>query len=48
LKIHTYFPISGSFSLKGVIDPAVGVVQKNGEVDRLSEIGDIPKGKLYQ
>lgn len=38
----------GSFSLKGVIDPAVGVVQKTGEVDRLSEIGDIPKELVRQ
>lgn len=38
----------GSFSLKGIIDPAVGLVKKTGDIDKLSDISDLPKELVRQ
>ncbi|KAL5268207.1 hypothetical protein ACHWQZ_G002164 [Mnemiopsis leidyi] len=38
----------GSFSLKGVIDPAVGLVGPSGKIDRLSDVSDVPKELIRQ
>lgn len=38
----------GSFSMKGIVDPAVGLVQKTGDIDNLSEISDIPRELVRQ
>ncbi|XP_063684611.1 uncharacterized protein LOC134818849 isoform X2 [Bolinopsis microptera] len=38
----------GSFSLKGHVDPAVGLVASSGDIERLSDVSDIPKELVRQ
>ena len=32
--------------MKGVVDPAVGLVQQTGDIERLSDVSDIPRGNI--